>query len=72
MEDVYVVTNNHFEGKAVANAAMLQSMIEGRRVDAPPDLAARYGDALAPFVNAQIGLPLAPSSTGGPEGRRRR
>ncbi len=59
VEDVYVVTNNHFEGKALANATMLQAMVEGRRVDAPPALAARYGEALAPFVNAQLGLPLA-------------
>jgi uncharacterized protein YecE (DUF72 family) len=70
VEDVYVVTNNHFEGKAVANAAMLQAMVEGRRVDAPPDLAARYRDALAPFVNAQIGLPLAPTPEDDPKGRR--
>jgi uncharacterized protein YecE (DUF72 family) len=59
VEDVYVVTNNHFEGKAVANAAMLQAMLGGRRVEAPPDLVARYAAALAPFVNAQIDLPLA-------------
>ena len=68
VEDVYVVTNNHFEGKAVANAAMLRSMVEDRRVEVPPDLAARYGDALAPFVNAQIGLSLAPASAR-PNGR---
>ncbi len=52
VEDVYVVTNNHFRGKAVANAAMLESMVERRRVDAPPDLVARYRDALAPFVTS--------------------
>jgi uncharacterized protein YecE (DUF72 family) len=50
VEDVYVVTNNHFEGKAVANAAMLASMVEGRIVEVPPDLAARYPKALAPFA----------------------
>jgi uncharacterized protein YecE (DUF72 family) len=50
VEDVYVVTNNHFEGKAVANAAMLESMVEGRKVDAPPPLVDRYRDVLAPFV----------------------
>ncbi len=60
VEDVYVVTNNHFEGKAVANAAMLQAMVEGHRVSAPPDLTARYGAALGPFVNAQVDLPLTP------------
>jgi uncharacterized protein YecE (DUF72 family) len=50
VEDVYVVTNNHFEGKAVANALMLESMIEGRRVEAPAPLVERYPELLAPFV----------------------
>lgn len=50
VEDVYVVTNNHFQGKAVANAAMLEAMVEGRRVEVPPELAARYPEALAPFA----------------------
>jgi uncharacterized protein YecE (DUF72 family) len=61
VEDVYVVTNNHFEGKAVANAAMLRAMVEARRVAAPPELAARYARALGPFVDAQaqMDLPLS-------------
>jgi uncharacterized protein YecE (DUF72 family) len=53
VEDVYVVTNNHFEGKAVANAVMLESMIEGRRVEAPAPLVERYGELLAPYVVAR-------------------
>src|SRR5919206_2924692 len=52
VDDVYVVTNNHFEGKAVANAAMLESMVEGRRVVAPPEVVAAYPAALAPYVAA--------------------
>ena len=36
--DVYVVTNNHFRGQAVANAKMLESMVEGRKVEAPAEL----------------------------------
>ena len=48
--DVYVVTNNHFRGQAVANAAMLESMVEGRKVDAPEPLVRRYEDELAQFV----------------------
>lgn len=48
--DVYVVTNNHFRGQAVANATMLESMIEGKKVDAPEPLVRAYVDALAPFV----------------------
>jgi uncharacterized protein YecE (DUF72 family) len=50
VEDVYVVTNNHFRGQAVANAAMLKSMVEGRPVAVPPDLAASFPEALAGFV----------------------
>ena len=50
VDDVYVVTNNHFEGKAVANAAMLEAMVQGRKVAAPPDAVRRYRPALAPFV----------------------
>ncbi len=50
VDDVYVVTNNHFQGKAVANAAMLESMVTGAPVDAPPDLVRTYREALVPFV----------------------
>jgi uncharacterized protein YecE (DUF72 family) len=50
VEDVYVVTNNHFRGQAVANAAMLEAMVEERRVEVPPELARAYEVVLAPFV----------------------
>jgi len=50
--DVYVVTNNHFRGQAVANAAMLESMVEGRQVEAPPGVVTRYREALAPFTGS--------------------
>jgi uncharacterized protein YecE (DUF72 family) len=58
VEDVYVVTNNHFQGKAVANAVMLESMVEGRRVAAPPPLVDRYRDLLAPYVTTPPGTLL--------------
>jgi uncharacterized protein YecE (DUF72 family) len=48
--DVYVVTNNHFRGQAVANAAMLESMVAGEKVAAPEELVRRYADALAPYA----------------------
>jgi uncharacterized protein YecE (DUF72 family) len=48
--DVYVVTNNHFRGQAAANAKMLEGMVEGRKVDAPPELASAFPDALGPFL----------------------
>ena len=34
-EVTYVVTNNHFEGKAGVNALQLKNMITGQRVKAP-------------------------------------
>ena len=49
-EDVFVVTNNHYRGKAVANALMLQSMVEGKKQPAPPSLLAEYGDALKAYA----------------------
>ena len=48
--DVYVITNNHFEGKGPANALMLRAMLERRRVKAPPVLFATYRAALAPYA----------------------
>jgi uncharacterized protein YecE (DUF72 family) len=51
-EEVYVVTNNHARGKAAANALMLNAMVEGKRVEAPPLLAAEYAEELKPYVRA--------------------
>jgi uncharacterized protein YecE (DUF72 family) len=50
--EVYVVTNNHFEGKGPANALMLRSMLEGRKVRAPATLLATYPAALAPWAES--------------------
>ena len=49
-EEIYVVTNNHFRGQEVANAAMLRSMIERRRVRVPPALLRSFGEVLAPYA----------------------
>ncbi|HUN89625.1 MAG TPA: DUF72 domain-containing protein [Terriglobales bacterium] len=38
----FVVANNHFEGKAPANALELRSMISGNKVEVPPTLARTY------------------------------
>ena len=38
----FVVTNNHFEGKAAVNALQLKSMLAGRLVRIPPTLRNRY------------------------------
>ena len=48
--DVYVVSNNHFEGKGPANALMIRAMLERRKAKAPPVLFATYRDALEPYA----------------------
>lgn len=42
VDETYVVTNNHFEGKAVANALELRARLAGDRVDVPGPLLASY------------------------------
>ncbi len=61
--DVYVVTNNHFQGKAVANAAMLESMLEGRRVEVPEELFRTYQDELRPYAAPSHGGQLTLRTT---------
>ena len=41
-QDTYVILNNHYQGKAAANAIQLRSMIEDRSVRVPAPLLARY------------------------------
>ncbi len=53
--DVYVITNNHYEGKGPANALMIRAMLEGRKVKAPPVLFETYRAALEPYAE-----PLTP------------
>jgi uncharacterized protein YecE (DUF72 family) len=48
-EDVYVVTNNHYRGKGIVNALMLQSLVEGREVPGPEPLFQEYGEQLRRF-----------------------
>jgi uncharacterized protein YecE (DUF72 family) len=51
-QEVYVVTNNHYKGKAVANALMMKSMLTGARVPAPAGVVGAYGEALDGYVEA--------------------
>jgi uncharacterized protein YecE (DUF72 family) len=44
--DTYVVTNNHYRGKAVANALMIRAALTGRKVAAPGSLLDEYAAAL--------------------------
>jgi uncharacterized protein YecE (DUF72 family) len=49
-KDVYVVTNNHYKGKAAANAVMLGSLISGKPEDAPPGVVDEYSDTIRRFA----------------------
>ena len=44
--EVYVVTNNHYKGKAVANALMMKSMVIGAKVPAPAPVVEAYSEAV--------------------------
>lgn len=48
--DVYVITNNHYRGKGIANALMLRSMIDEKPVSGPPDLWSEYGEVLEGYA----------------------
>lgn len=41
-QDVYVITNNHYQGKGVVNALELISMLKGAKVKVPEPLLERY------------------------------
>ena len=60
-DDTYVVTNNHYQGKGIANALMIRSMIAGEPVPAPPTLVDAYAEVLAGFVDV-TDAPLSGSS----------
>ena len=42
--DTYVITNNHFRGKAAVNALQIRAALEGGLVDGPDSLRAAYPD----------------------------
>lgn len=48
-KDTYVISNNHYVGKAVVNALEIGALLSGRAVAAPEPLIARYPE-MAPFV----------------------
>ncbi len=52
---LFVVTNNHFRGKAPANALMLQSLVQHRPVEGPPQLVEEYAETLQGLVLPRAG-----------------
>ncbi len=63
--DVFVVTNNHYQGKAVVNALQLISLLKGEKVKVPEPLRQHYPqlDEIASEAPAEPTLfPLGPAS----------
>jgi uncharacterized protein YecE (DUF72 family) len=52
--ETYVVTNNHYKGKAVANAAMLKAMVEKKTAIMPPELIETYPKALKGLAKGDV------------------
>ena len=49
-DETFVVTNNHYKGKAAANTVMLKSLVTGRKSEAPPSLIEEYPEELEPVT----------------------
>jgi len=56
-EEVFIIANNHYRGKGPANALMILSALNRKRVRAPAELVAVCPD-LAPLALPQIGGPV--------------
>ena len=54
VDETYVVTNNHRNGKAPVNALMMKSMLEDDVVAAPPELYAAYRRALHDYARPLV------------------
>ncbi|HXJ12333.1 MAG TPA: DUF72 domain-containing protein [Candidatus Limnocylindrales bacterium] len=66
--DVYVVTNNHYQGKAVVNALQLLSILKGTKLKVPDDLRQHY----AQLEQIASEMPAAPTlfPLGSPSGKK--
>lgn len=49
-QETYAVTNNHPRGQATANAEMIEAMLTGKKVEAPPGLFDQYARELEPYA----------------------
>jgi uncharacterized protein YecE (DUF72 family) len=57
--ETYVITNNHFNGQAAVNAAMLRRLYGGADVVVPPELMEAYRPVLAP-LGIHASMPAVP------------
>jgi len=65
-KEVYVITNNHYEGQAPANAAMLKKMFGELEVTVPPELEEAYRNVLVPLgIKSDPGRKPGESGAGG-------
>jgi uncharacterized protein YecE (DUF72 family) len=72
-DDTYVITNNHYRGKAVANALMLASMTTEQKIAAPGTLIAEYSGVMQDFVvPGEPGHTFSPAAGGAVPCPRRR
>lgn len=78
-EVVYVITNNHFQGKAIANALQLTSILQGSPVSVPETLSQHYpqlaeialrSTELSPPEQSGFAFPLPPIQDGTGEAAR--
>ena len=56
---VYIITNNHYRGQALANALQIKNMITGEKLDVPPLLVEQYPvlkELAAELREGQLGL----------------
>jgi uncharacterized protein YecE (DUF72 family) len=53
-DTVFVITNNHFEGKAVVNALELISLVRGQAVRAPENLSQHYPELVGITFQASV------------------
>jgi uncharacterized protein YecE (DUF72 family) len=61
-ENTFVITNNHYQGKAVANALQLIYLLTGKPVRVPPDMLSHYPE-LEPIATPDSAPPDLFSST---------
>jgi uncharacterized protein YecE (DUF72 family) len=70
-DKVYIITNNHYRGQALANALQIKNMITGEKLDIPHDLLQKYPvlkDIIDKIKSGQLDLFGEEESPAKPEG----
>ena len=61
VRDTFVVTNNHYEGQAMANLVQLEALVMGQPVETTPVLMQSYADTVRDFVRQPPGEAAPPT-----------